>query len=718
MQLIKNFQSSVFEAFLHGKTLEECYASVAKVADYWLDVLYSKGANMPDVELFELISENRSMSRKLEDYGNQKSTSISTARRLAEFLGDQMVKDAGLACRYVISKKPEGAPVTERAIPLAIFQAQINVRRHYLRKWLKDNTIGDSDIREILDWSYYIERLGGAIQKIITIPAALQGLMNPVPRIRHPEWLHKKIAEKDDNLKQKKINEIFSTKLVTTDSITSDTHTVLDIEDIHEQDRSAIFQKPSVIKRKRNVEEEILAQKPWREVFGFPPKIGMTRSQILEWLTFQRNKWDHQQLHKKLQVKKQIRHISTTINSNNSYQRLNYSTLTSFMKNTQRVLLECPWHILQAYQVDQSGIFLIWAMIGTELHRVKINVPRIFYVNQRTPTIRDENTLFKKSFKLLPRSQTVYHLYQYSISEISFKDNQLDLLIDLATPSIEGIYETQISLEFRLLMELGCICQLQKSETKRLIETAKEVDTFTLTQLETIEDTEFEYLDQIHSLKRIFFYQHSTQSNKRSIWSVFAEATKKAIVIVQDTVRTNQLVNLKNMYISEKMLYSKTNDLKEIPQPENFIFKNYQCIDINEVTRLISKFITQYQQEKKGPTIICMQTLENSSIIVQQIPILSEFPQVSIHIVDDASILSGLEWQKTSFRNIIRHYINLNAVLSSMLQQCRYFRLPLGNMPKDTMLFGSDLCYSRLLQVSYLKQLINYCKILKKLRCL
>ncbi len=40
--------------------------------------------NMPDTELFDLVSENRSMSRKLEDYGEQKSTSISTAKRLAE----------------------------------------------------------------------------------------------------------------------------------------------------------------------------------------------------------------------------------------------------------------------------------------------------------------------------------------------------------------------------------------------------------------------------------------------------------------------------------------------------------------------------------------------------------------------------------------------------------------------------------------------------------
>lgn len=47
LQLIKIFQSSVFEAFLRGSTLEEVYGSVAKVADYWLDVLYSKVRSPP-----------------------------------------------------------------------------------------------------------------------------------------------------------------------------------------------------------------------------------------------------------------------------------------------------------------------------------------------------------------------------------------------------------------------------------------------------------------------------------------------------------------------------------------------------------------------------------------------------------------------------------------------------------------------------------------------
>lgn len=74
-----------------------------------------------------------------------------------------------------------------RAIPLAIFQSPAAVKRHHLRRWLKDSSISeDIDIRDVLDWAYYIERLSGAIQKIITIPAAMQGViffnMLPAPK--------------------------------------------------------------------------------------------------------------------------------------------------------------------------------------------------------------------------------------------------------------------------------------------------------------------------------------------------------------------------------------------------------------------------------------------------------------------------------------------------------------------------------------------------------
>lgn len=62
----------MFEKFLRGGSLAECYEAVGEVANQWLDVLYSKGGDVDDDELMELISQNKTMSQTLEDYGTAK----------------------------------------------------------------------------------------------------------------------------------------------------------------------------------------------------------------------------------------------------------------------------------------------------------------------------------------------------------------------------------------------------------------------------------------------------------------------------------------------------------------------------------------------------------------------------------------------------------------------------------------------------------------------
>uniref|UniRef100_A0A452YAU8 DNA polymerase epsilon catalytic subunit n=1 Tax=Aegilops tauschii subsp. strangulata TaxID=200361 RepID=A0A452YAU8_AEGTS len=176
LKLIKVFQAEVFDKFLHGSTLEECYAAVASVANRWLDLLDNQGIDISDSELLGFISESSTMSKSLVDYGEQKSCAVTTAKRLAEFLGDSMVKDKGLHCQYIVAREPQGTPVSERAVPVAIFETDAEVAKFYLRKWCKVST--EANIRFILDWSYYKQRLSSAIQKIITIPAAMQKIFN------------------------------------------------------------------------------------------------------------------------------------------------------------------------------------------------------------------------------------------------------------------------------------------------------------------------------------------------------------------------------------------------------------------------------------------------------------------------------------------------------------------------------------------------------------
>ncbi|CAD6261464.1 unnamed protein product [Miscanthus lutarioriparius] len=173
-------EAEVFDKFLHGSTLEECYSAVASVANRWLDLLDNQGIDIANSELLDFISELITMSKSLVDYGEQKSCVVTTAKRLAKFLGDSMVKDNGLHCQYIVAREPqEGTPVSERAVPVAIFETHPEIAKHYLRKWCRISS--DASIRSIVDLSYYKQRLSSAIQKIITIPAAMQKISNLVP---------------------------------------------------------------------------------------------------------------------------------------------------------------------------------------------------------------------------------------------------------------------------------------------------------------------------------------------------------------------------------------------------------------------------------------------------------------------------------------------------------------------------------------------------------
>ncbi|XP_031425753.1 DNA polymerase epsilon catalytic subunit A-like [Clupea harengus] len=692
LQLIKIFQSSVFEAFLKGTTLEEVYASVSKVADYWLDVLYSKAANMPDTELFELISESRSMSRKLEDYGEQKSTSISTAKRLAEFLGDQMVKDKGLSCRYVISRKPEGSPVTERAIPLAIFQAEPGVKKHFLRKWLKMPGLHDLDIRSILDWNYYIERLGSAIQKIITIPAALQQVKNPVPRVRHPDWLHKKLLEKNDIFKQKKISELFTSEGKRQLPNVVQPGEANDMEDFGKPPRPL---QPAIListKRKRVSQgedsqaesQELELTQSWREILGPPP----SKEELLVWLRYHKKKWELQLRQRKERRKKRRLVDGDAQPGGGGVIRDGPTTaLGNFLRKTARSILDMPWQIIQVAETSHPGLFKLWAVIGSDLHCMKLTIPRVFYVNQRIPK-QDEGPTYKKVNRILPRSNVVCYLYQYTVPEDMYQEHINEINADLSAPDIEGVYETQVPLLFRALVQLGCMCMVNKQAVRDLA--GREADTFDLENLDMRSLAQFSYLEP-GSVRHIYLYHHS--QGHKGLFGLFIPSQRKASVFVLDTVRSNQMPNLGNVYGTERAaLLEKTSE--ELLPPEKHQFEVRAESDVKAIYRAVQRILLNYKEERRGPTLIAVQSNWELRRLAAGMGVLEEFPVVPVHVPDEISY-SVLDWQRHGARRMIRHYLNLDSCLSQAFDMARYYHLPVGNLPHDVSIFGSDLFLAR-----------------------
>ena len=129
LKIIKIFQQEVFDKFLEGETLQQCYDACGEVGERWYDILDSKGEYVDDIELIDYIGEERVLSKGVHEYGDKKGTSITCAKRLAEFLGDEILKDdGGLNVKFIISKNPIDAKVADRAIPTAIFEAEPAIR--------------------------------------------------------------------------------------------------------------------------------------------------------------------------------------------------------------------------------------------------------------------------------------------------------------------------------------------------------------------------------------------------------------------------------------------------------------------------------------------------------------------------------------------------------------------------------------------------------------
>jgi len=68
LKLIKVFQAEVFEQFLAGVSLAECYGAVGAVANRWLDMLDTQGVDLSDSELLDYISEATTMSKAMDEY--------------------------------------------------------------------------------------------------------------------------------------------------------------------------------------------------------------------------------------------------------------------------------------------------------------------------------------------------------------------------------------------------------------------------------------------------------------------------------------------------------------------------------------------------------------------------------------------------------------------------------------------------------------------------
>lgn len=679
LQLIKIFQSQLFEKFLLGSTTQECYAAVAEVANRWLDVLFTHAEDLEDEELVELIAENRSMSKTLAEYGGQKSTSISTARRLAEFLGDQMVKDKGLACKFIISKKPLGAPVTERAVPVAIFSAEESVKRTYLRKWLKDNSLASFDLRSILDWDYYIERLGSVVQKLITIPAAFQKVPNPVPRIHHPDWLHRRVAALEDKFHQRKMTDFFSAGAATSARMDEDDDDTqpMDIEELAGGESAERAPRPRIAvvnrkaKKRSPTPEEAMDDAP----VEFPTELNPRSTGYADFLKRMRPRW-----------RKRI---------NARWDNTSDAVVPSMFRGA-KVRTHTRWDVVQVRPSKTPGRFVLWLSVDGELTSVPLRIPREFYLHMRRPPpeglFRTDLYTAERVTRTLPRGLPCINLFKISVREDYYQEGQ-DHFIDLINdPNVDSAFETQVPLAIRALLRFGKTCTVTDASItlNRAQTTGLE-----LRQLERAEasSSKSQYLGGGRTGKYLFLYHALMPSAGVHIFGLFLPDGTVKLHIVDRSTRRQVIPRLSELYeelVEKRRASTGLSNSMSYPETCNFsmTYHGTEKTAMKAVSRELG-FL-----ENRSYSII-LSSMKDLSYFEAMMENIHKFPVLAMTKSRSAHVLDLYPWTSNIGQKMLSRFLAAGLWLDRSMALADYYDVPIGHLEGDQPLFLADLEFAR-----------------------
>ncbi|XP_020214340.1 DNA polymerase epsilon catalytic subunit A isoform X3 [Cajanus cajan] len=716
LKLIKVFQAELFDKFLHGSTLEECYSAVASVANRWLDLLDNQGKDIADSELLDYISESSTMSKSLADYGEQKSCAVTTAKRLADFLGNTMVKDKGLRCQYIVASEPKGAPVSERAVPVAIFGTDAEVMKFYVRKWCKVSS--DVGIRSIVDWSYYKQRLSSAIQKIVTIPAAMQKVANPVPRVVHPDWLHKKVREKEDKFRQRKLVDVFKSMNRNEHSekhndsngvhLVMDDEIVNELEDFGNKARSSTCRPRPIIRhyeannerhlRKLNDQEDLEQQHHNDNSSKDELLSPLHQNEILcenvdrnvdyqGWLQIKKRMWRNileRTRKRRLESSKKSGRLNGVLEQMNGKGSQDRSHVSSYLKRLEVDLKKCHWQIIQLVPSSLIGQFFAWVVVDGSMHKIPISVPRVFYLNSRSPIT--EEFVGKRVNKTLPHGRHSYNLYEVSINEIQYGEANKKLAALLADPDVEGIYETKVPLEFNAIVQLGCVCKVDKTANRRSLQ-----EPWNLSELHMKTTTECPYLDQ--SIPYFYFY-HSI-SEGRAIYVAYFPSSKAITVVV---VNPYQNKDLSPTFLERQFHDACQASSIEPPLRNDINFKVEYVAHVKDAETVMQRVINGHSRgrENHAPMVAVIEC-PDVQLVKLGVRILDDFPCLSIPYNARDNQYQILGWQQVAAKTGMQRCAASIQWLNKRIAISKYAHVPLGNFELDWLVFTADIFFSRAL---------------------
>ena len=264
-------------------------------------------------------------------------------------------------------------------------------------------------------------------------------------------------------------------------------------------------------------------------------------------------------------------------------------------------------------------------------------------------------------------------------------------------PSIEGVYERNMSPSIRAVLKLGSHCTFDEEQRGVLGDGLERG--FDLSTLLHATSNQPYLMDS----PLAYHYLYHVATGERQVFALFSTTKNEAHIIILNRTRDVQgLPNVDKIYselLSRKLQGMSSEDVENasFQYQDKIHFKTTQVMTRRKAHLEVGDLVRKLRNDESQPAMLVIQSQQKDRLC-HDIPILKEYPTLSVKPEVSDTELPPLGWQSFIARRIVTHYLYLSAWIQHLTLLARYGDVPLCNLETDDPRYLIDVAYARRLQ--------------------
>ncbi|KAH0378842.1 DUF1744-domain-containing protein, partial [Aureobasidium melanogenum] len=243
----------------------------------------------------------------------------------------------------------------------------------------------------------------------------------------------------------------------------------------------------------------------------------------------------------------------------------------------------------------------------------------------------------------LPNGHPSVHLFKLSMPEQVYIKDADKLAALFNHSSVEGVYETQVPLDIRAVLELGSTCTFDEKQAGVLGRGM--THGFDLSALHYVAPKQ----PYLSSASMSYLYLYHVIAGERQIFALFCSSKKEAQIVVLNRSRADQgMPNVDRIYqdmFTKKLEENNGEQWQDVFEyQEGIHFKTVNVTTKKRALQEVGDAIKKIQKEETSPLMVVIQS-QQPRLLRHDLPILQDLPMLPLKSDEDDKRLPPLGWQ-------------------------------------------------------------------------